>query len=79
MRHDKRKNQTLKLRSRKSLTIPVNGLVTWSKNCFRKKPIIWGVPAKHKATGQERIDVNTRIALSGMAIMKKEREKAFYD
>ncbi len=79
MRHDKRENPKLKIKSRKSLTIPVSGLVTWSKNSFKKKPIVWGFPAKHKVTGQGRIDANTRIAVNGMALIKAERKKTFSD
>lgn len=68
-----------KRRVRKALTIPIDGLVTWSKNSFKKKPIVWGFPAKHKVTGQGRIDANTRIFLNNMELMKAERKKKFSD
>lgn len=55
------------------------GLVTWSKNSFKKKPIVWGFPARHKVTGQGRIDANTRIFLNNMELMKAERKKKFSD
>ena len=75
MRLDETSKRKLKIRSKKALTIPVDGKVTWSKNSFKKKPIVWGFPAKHKVTGQGRIDANTRIALNNMALMKAERAK----
>lgn len=71
--------KTQRKRIRKALTIPVDGKVTWSKNSFKKKPIVWGFPARHKVTGQGRIDANTRIALNNMALMKAERKKKFSD
>jgi hypothetical protein len=76
--NSKRKRK-LKIRSKKALTIPLDGRVTWSKNSFKKKPIVWGFPAKHKVTGQGRIDANTRIFLNNMELMKAERKNKFSD
>lgn len=79
MRLDENSKRKLKIRSKKALTIPLDGRVTWSKNSFKKKPIVWGFPAKHKVTGQGRIYANTRIFLNNMELMKAERKKIFSD
>lgn len=63
----------------KAIQIPVDGRVTWSKNSFKKKPLIWGFPAKHRVTGQGRIDANTRIFLNNMNAVMEERSKRFSD
>ena len=82
MRLDENSKRKLKIRSKKALTIPVDGKVTWSKNSFKKKPIVWGFPPrhnKHKVTGQGGIDANTKIFLNNMELMKEERKKRFTD
>jgi outer membrane lipoprotein-sorting protein len=50
-----------------------DGKTTWSKNSFRRQPLKWNNPPKSKPTKAGRIQANTRIFVTNMDSMIKER------